>query len=285
MAHPAKWRETCDPLSLAYHEFEPLAILGYPHARNDVFHVLGRHHGVKQEAYIKVARHPDSAIAYEAALLSQLDSPIFPRVLDSGDAPSSFSVTQALPGDRLSVILGSNENMSSMTYLKEYGAALASLHRLSPDAPPQAIRRFHQRPPDELLDRLELSHLRTFFSAPPAASATVFCHGDFHYANVLWEAGHISAILDFELAGYGNRDFDIAWALFRRPGQRFLTTPEEEQRFLDGYDEVGAYDLPAIHYYMAQCYVYFLTFRNNDQEYNDYIRHWLENNCVAPQAT
>lgn len=281
MAHPAKWRETCNPLSLSYHDFEPLEILGYPHARNDVFHVLGRHHGVQQEAYVKVSRHPDSAIAYEAALLSQLDDPVFPRVLDIGDAPAAFSVTKALPGERLSVILGDNEGMPSLAYLAEYGAALARLHRLTPDAPSQAERRFYHRPPDDLLDRLALPHLRPFFSAGPAPSAAVFCHGDFHYANVLWEAGHISAILDLELAGYGNRDFDVAWALFRRPGQRFLTTPEEEQRFLDGYATLGEYNPAAVRYYMAQCYVYFLTFRSNDPEYNAYIRRWLETNCAA----
>ena len=44
------------------------------------------------------------------------------------------------------------------------------------------------------------------------------------YANILWAGHHISGILDFELAGYGNKEFDIAWAVFRRPGQKFLRT-------------------------------------------------------------
>ena len=80
---------------------------------------------------------------------------------------------------------------------------------------------------------------------------TVFCYGDFHYANVLWKDHHISAILDFELAGYGSRDFDIAWALFLRPGQKFLKTDEELERFLRGYQKYGDCNVEAVKYYMG----------------------------------
>ena len=41
MKHPDKWRDTVDPFTLPYKKFEPLEILGYPHAGNDVFHVKG----------------------------------------------------------------------------------------------------------------------------------------------------------------------------------------------------------------------------------------------------
>ena len=96
---------------------------------------------------------------------------------------------------------------------------------------------------------------------------------------MLWDGGHISAILDFELAGYGNQDFDLAWAMFRRPGQRFLRTPEEEQQFLQGYSRHCTYDEQAVRYYMAQSYVYFLEFSDDDPEYCSYIRAWLDKNC------
>ena len=200
-------------------------------------------------------------------------------MLDAGDSPVAFSVTEALPGARLSVILGDNEAMASLDYLAEYGEALARLHHLTPEAPAQAARRFHHRPPKELLDKLGLSNLDDYFDRPPKSYRTGFCHGDFHYANLLWDGGHISAILDFELAGYGNQDFDLAWALFRRPGQRFLRTPEEEQRFLEGYARLCAYDGQAVRYYMAQSYVYFLEFSDDDPEYCAYIRAWLDRNC------
>ena len=277
--HPAKWRETCDPFTLGYHTFQLTEILGYPHARNDVFYVRGVCEGREITAYIKAARQQESAIDRDVALLSQLDAACYPKVLDAGDSPVAFSVTEALPGARLSVILGENMNMASLNYLAEYGEALARLHHLTPEAPAQAARRFHHRPPKVLLDKLGLSNLDDYFDHPPKSCRTGFCHGDFHYANLLWDGGHISAILDFELAGYGNQDFDLAWALFRRPGQRFLRTPEEEQRFLEGYARLCAYDGQAVRYYMAQSYVYFLEFSDDDPEYCAYIRAWLDRNC------
>lgn len=39
--YPSKWRETMDPFSLEFTEFELKRILGYPHAGNDVFYVNG----------------------------------------------------------------------------------------------------------------------------------------------------------------------------------------------------------------------------------------------------
>lgn len=56
MKHPDKWRDTVDPFTLPYKKFEPLEILGYPHAGNDVFHVKGRCNGREICAYIKAAR-------------------------------------------------------------------------------------------------------------------------------------------------------------------------------------------------------------------------------------
>lgn len=278
--HPEKWRETCDPFCLPYHDFQLTAVLGYPHARNDVFHVRGLYRSEPVTAYIKVARHDPVALARDVHILSQLDAPIYPRVLDAGDSPVAFSVTEALPGIRLSVLLGENKGLESLKYMEEYGAALAQFHSLRLCASQQADRRFHHRPPDELLIQLGLAFLKDFFAIAPPDSPQVFCHGDFHYANLLWDKDHISAILDFELAGYGNRDYDIAWAMFCRPGQRFLRTPEEQQLFLRGYSRYGEYNAEAVRYYMAQNYVYFLQSNDDAPEYCHYIRTWLAENCT-----
>ena len=77
-------------------------------------------------------------------------------------------------------------------------------------------------------------------------------------------------------SGYGNRDFDIAWALFRRPGQKFMKTEAEQESFLCGYQQVAPCDRAAVKYNMAQCYVYFLQFSGDNTEYCDYIRSWLK---------
>ena len=279
MIHPQKWRETCDPFQLSYQNFCPTEILGYPHARNDVFHARGIYNGQEITAYIKAARHPDSAIGNEIAILSQLDDRIFPKVLDHAPSGEQFSVITDLPGSRLSIIVGDNHDMVSLSYMEMYGEALARLHRIKLNAPQQADRKFYHVPPREILERLELTDLEKFFAVSPSEGKTVFCHGDFHYANVLWEEQQLSAILDFELAGYGNRDLDIAWAIFLRPGQKFLKTEDERARFLKGYRKFATYDEAAVLYYTAQFYVWFLSFSGNDAEYCNYIRRWRATYC------
>lgn len=279
MKHPEHWRETCDPFSLPYHDFQLQEILGYPHAGNDVFHVRGTIGGRETTAYVKVARQKGAAIDNEVRILHQLDAPIFPRVLDYDRERGLFSVTEALPGLRLSNIVKENGEHASLACMEEYGEALAKLHRLKPAAKAQADRSFYHRPPKALLEKLELLHLEAFFDREPAQGKSVFCHGDFHYANVLWQKQHISAILDFELAGYGNRDFDIAWALFLRPGQNFLKTDGERRLFLQGYERYEPLNREAVVYYMAQCYVYFLSFCGDDAAYCAYIRDWLQTHC------
>lgn len=276
MMHPDKWRETIDPFSLPYTSFSPTVILGYPHAGNDVFHVKGIYDGKEVRAYIKVARQKGAAIENEVSILSQLHSSVYPTVIDYGFDSTPFSVTMELPGERLSVIVGENESMESLAYMEEYGSTLSSVHQLALSAKPVTDRRFFHAPSDELLKSLSLEEFSGFFASPPKDSVPCFCHGDFHYANILWDKHHISGILDFELSGIGNRDFDIAWALFRRPGQTFMKTEAEQGAFLRGYQQIAPCDRTAVKYYMAQCYVYFLQFSGDDVEYCEYVRDWLK---------
>ncbi len=277
--HPEKWRNTIDPFSLNYHTFRPTEVLGYPHAGNDVFHVKGIYNDTIITAYIKAARQHGAAIENEVAILRQFDLPIIPRILDADLGKPPFCVTSELPGLRLSIIVGENENMLSLSYMEEYGETLSRLHSSKITAAPVADRRFFHTPSDEMLEKLGLSYLKHYFANAPTDIATVFCHGDFHYANLLWHDHHISGILDFELSGYGNRDFDIAWSLICRPGQKFLRTEKEQNIFLSGYSRHGSYSISNIRYYMAQIYVYFLSFSSDDPDYCNYVRTWLQKNC------
>lgn len=106
--------------------------------------------------------------------------------------------------------------------------------------------------------------------------ATCFCHGDFHYGNVLWQDGHISGVLDLELAGWGDREFDIAWALIRRPGQKFMATQAEEQQFLAGYRRQAAYDPQRLHWYMINAYAWFYGMDAKDEAYRSWVKEWLQ---------
>jgi len=285
MQHPEKWRETVDPFSLPYKQFELKSILGYPHAGNDVFHAEGIYRGETVRAYIKAARQHSASIENEVFVLSQLsrlESPIFPTVIDFGFDGVPFSVTLELVGERLSNIVGDNADMRSMRFLAEYGRSLAELHSMKiNEAKPASDRRFFHAPRAELLSKHGLSSLQTLFEKELPNATKCFCHGDFHYANILWQNGHISGILDFELSGIGDRDFDIAWAIFRRPGQRFMKTEDEISEFLRGYSEMGKYDEHVVRRYMAQCYIHFLEFCADDEEYCAFARAWLNSYAAA----
>lgn len=108
MKHPGPWRDTIDPFTLPYQSFKPLEILGYPHAGNDVFYVRRLYHGRQINAYIKAARQRGADIGNEISILSQLRSPVTPPVVDFCLDGTPFIVTQALPGERLSMIVGEN---------------------------------------------------------------------------------------------------------------------------------------------------------------------------------
>lgn len=276
MKHPDKWRDTADPFALPYKSFKPLEILGYPHAGNDVFYVKGLYDGSEINAYIKIARQKGADVDNEISILSQVHSSIFPTVIDYGLEEKPFLVTQELCGERLSSIVGENRRMESLSYLSEYGVALAKIHQMNVKAKTVKDRKFFHSPSDESLKSLNLEYLIGLFPSDEMKTHRCFCHGDFHYANVLWHDRRISGVLDFELSGYGIKEFDIAWAVFRRPNQNFLRTEIELQEFLKGYERIGSCDVETVRAYIAQCYVYFMQSCSYDVEYCEYANEWLK---------
>lgn len=281
MKHPDKWRDTIDPFTLPYKDFKPIEILGYPHAGNDVFYVKGVINRKEIFAFVKAARQNGADIANEVFILSQLNLNTTPTVVDYCLDGIPYVVTEELIGERLSTIVGDNNTMESISYLEEYGAALAKLHQMPIKSSPVKDRKYFHKPSKELLESLNLKELEDCFTLRSNDENQCFCHGDFHYANILWNNHHISGILDFELAGLGNKEFDIAWALFRRPGQKFLLTDIEMQEFLKGYRKYGDCREETIKTYMAQCYVYFLDRCKEDIEYCAYVRDWLKKYALS----
>lgn len=279
MNHPQKWRETVDPFELKFKNFKLNKILGYPHAGNDVFHVKGEFQEREVEAYIKVARQVGADIKNEIETINKLGCSLAPKVIDF-DSNFLFCVTLARDGERLSSLLGDNADMKSLDYLYEYGQALAQIHSVSGEFTKVKDRRFFHIPDKEYFDELSLEFVHDYLiKQKPKAVNECFCHGDFHYANLLWKDGHLSAILDFELSGLGNKEFDIAWALIRRPGQAFMVKREEIELFLSGYSSVACFDLEYLKYYMALVYSYFYKIGIKNSEYVEYVKMVFDELC------
>ncbi len=272
---PQKWRDGIDPSSLPLQTVTVLEVLGYPHAANQVFYIKGLKDGKEGCYYLKVAHHVDANIRREVEIIRQLDLPLLPKIAEYDESEYRYELTEEIEGKRLSVILSEQGTENALPYMKEMGETLAGLHRIRGSFSEAPRRRFHDIPPLDYCQRNGIEHVYQWLvEHRPEGKNESFVHGDFHYANILWRDEHICGILDFELAGMGDREFDIAWSLILRPGQRFMKTEEERQAFLEGYASLGDYDRQRVEYYMVLIYSRFMKF--DDEPYEQYVRTWMD---------
>lgn len=275
MNFPTKWRETVDPFSLKFAKFKLVEVLGYPHAGNDVFFVKGCFENREVLAFIKFNRQLGADVENEINVLSQINFDNTPKIIDF-DEQKTYRVSLALEGERLSTIVGDNSNMESLNYMKAYGNTLAKIHQLKGDFKPVKDRKFFHIPTKEYFEEnnLSLDVYEYLTSNAKTNKNLCFCHGDFHYANILWKDKLMTGILDFELSGIGIREFDIAWAIINRPGQRFMNTQIEIDTFLNGYSLLERFDVKSVYYYMIQIYCWFYPLGKD--EYHEFVQKEMD---------
>ncbi len=272
---PEKWRDGIDPFSLPLKKVRLLEVLGYPHAANQVFYVRGEQNGQEGYYYLKYAHHTDANFQNEVEIIKRLGSALTPNIIEYDAEGYQYELTEQIEGKRLSVILAEAGLDNGLDYLFAYGEALAVLHRSRGNFPEAPHRRFHDIPEFSYFEKNGMVDVFQWLIAhKPSHVNPCFVHGDFHYANLLWKDGVISGILDFELAGMGNREFDIAWSLILRPGQKFLRTEAEWQQFIAGYTSIGNCDLVLVRYYMVLIYTRFL--KAGDEQYEHFIREQMK---------
>lgn len=270
-----RWRDMVDPFSLAFSDFRLLGVLGWPPAGNDVFYVEGEYCGAPCRAFIKVARQSGADVANEYRTLCRIPFSFVPRALDFCAGPPAFIVTAEAPGERLSSILGDNSGMRSLDFMGTYGRTLAMFHSLDIPCEPVKHRPFFDIAESGYFDRYGLGAWERFLRrSTPDGCSECFVHGDFHYANVLWQENRIACVLDYELSGLGIREFDMAWALCLRPGQRFLTARREIEAFLAGYEELQRFSPKAFEYYYVLIASRF--FAMGDAEYREALLRLTE---------
>ena len=275
MKQPDKWRETVDPFTLELKNFKILEVLGYPYAGNDVFYVKGIYNNEEVYAFIKVARQKGADIDNEVDVISKLKMKECPVVLEHIE--EKCVVTKEVVGERLSSIVGDNEEMQSLGYIDRWGEKLAYIHSINGDFIDVKDRRFFHVPDIEYFKDNNIEFVYDYLINNKCESdSKCFTHGDFHHANILWDNNEIVGILDFELSGIGVKEFDIAWAIIRRPNQRFMKTEEEVNRFLEGYSRLGTYNIDCVRYYMCVIYSYFYIV-GKDEEYKEFVYNWLKN--------
>lgn len=275
MMFPNKWRETIDPFTLNFKNFILKEILGYPHAGNDVFYTKGIYNNKEIYAFIKVNRQTGADVKNEIEVLNKIHIDNIPQIIDY-DLEMTYRVSIALKGEKLSTILGNNSNLESLEYLEKYGRKLGEIHLITGDFGNVKDRRFFHIPSMTYFEEnnLDINIYNYLNNKKPELINYCFCHGDFHYANILWENKNISGILDFELSGIGIKEFDIAWAITLRQGQKFLKTDVERQAFLKGYNSVNNCNFKYVKYYMILIYIWFYEF--SDEEHKKVILSEIE---------
>ena len=270
MNFPKKWRETIDPYKLKFKNFELLEVLGYPHAGNDVFYAKGIYKGNEVFVFIKVNRQNGADVKNEVETLNKINLDNTPIVIDYDDE-MTYRVSIALAGERLSVISKQISNHELLNYLKTYGETLAKIHLINGEFDHVKDRKFFHIPSKEYFEKqnINIEVYNYLVSSKPKEINYCFVHGDFHYANVVWQDKKISGLLDFELSGYGNKEFDIAWAITVRPSQEFLKEQQEIDSFISGYKTIGQCNLEYIKYYMVLIYSWF--YELGGTKYKDFV--------------
>lgn len=284
MKQPEKWKETIDPFSLNFKNFKLTKILGYPHARNDVFYCKGYINDKDIYSFIKYASKSDSNILNEAETINMLNFNFLPEIIEY-DKSGKYIITKEVLGERLSTILQLNKSEKAIDYMFEYGKTLALIHSSNNKFSEIKHRKFFDIPSEEYFKENNIEFVGEYLRKnKPSTINKCFCHGDFHYANILWENKKIVAVLDWELSGIGNKEFDIAWSIINRPSQKFLKTKKEVNEFLKGYKSILKFNKEYVKYYMCLIYYHFLNVDKTNIPYKNYVTKWLSKN-INPHLT
>lgn len=147
----------------------------------------------------------------------------------------------ALSGDREALAEALGRELARIHAIDPVGPDLAFLGPAPADPARARIAEFRA-----WLDHHPAAHpilewaLRWLDRHAPAPDAPVLCHNDFRVGNVMVDAGRVSAVLDWEFAGWGDRNADIGW--FCAPCWRFGRRDREaggigpREAFYRGYE-------------------------------------------------
>jgi fructosamine-3-kinase len=261
-----------DPFEVPFSNFELDAVLEYFHAGNDVLHCLGKD---SKHYVVKFARHKDSNFRNHVEILEALRNSGYTSiqtVIEHGTfKDTEYLVLSYVHGKRITEDLELYRTFQTMFCLK-FGESIGRIHKLEIEAPKVILRKFHSVAPASSEDP-ELIAVNGWLNENKPSSTTVcFIHGDHHNANILWNSEEIECVLDWELAGIGNREFDLAWAVLPRPGQSIFYSRKEEEKILEGYVRVNDFNFDSYKYYRAMLIPHFLKFAGTNTEFAQWAR-------------
>lgn len=185
--------------------------LPFSHGRAAEYHLLRAAHAAGVTAPEPVALCEEAGVLGRAFLLM--------RRVDGAADPRALTAAGPHPG-----------------LARGFGTELARLHRIRPPhagldclaAPPRDAARARVHEMRGLLDGLDQGRpalewgLNWLWRNAPAPRPVALCHRDFRTGNVLVRDGRVTAVLDWEFAGWSDPAEDLGWVTapcwrFRRP--------------------------------------------------------------------
>jgi aminoglycoside phosphotransferase (APT) family kinase protein len=243
---------------------------------NTVFYCRALFGGREVAAYIKVGRDSSANLKHERDIIERIastDIPV-PRLLGYSSAPRESLILEELPGSLIWDYIDPRRKLYdrdlSLPHLVAYGECLGRIHSLPAEGPAHKRPRLYRlidegHIPDERFQRL-VSWLTRH---TPENTSQTFVHGDLNTASVLVHEGRVSGVIDWEFAGLGWREYDLAWLLRARTA--FLGTAEEREAVLQGYGRVASYDAEALRYCEVLNYLHFAGWcGTSEPEYTEF---------------
>ncbi|MFP4637899.1 MAG: phosphotransferase family protein [Spirochaetaceae bacterium] len=218
---------------------------------NSVYRCEAKRSDLKFNFYLKVTKGTRASLQNELETLETLHEHRFPvpRVLWHGVDKREFIALEEVPGVMLRDFLKpySPHHRSRLVEptLRSLGTWVGKLHRLSLPWRMNMRTALYSFLGEEELEDLRFREIVLWLQYnPPPEKDMVFVHGDLNDANALVSEGEVTGILDWEAAGHGWREYELAWILRER--RNYMNTEASRDAFLDGYTSVTRYDEDAL---------------------------------------
>lgn len=281
-----KWRElNINPQYIKFQKIKVLKQISFPPCGNDVIECECETYGNKINAFVKIERSTmasfETEVKHLKILLENNYYKKIPIIIEDGNIKDKkYIVLKKINGNRLSdIFLGINEQKSKNNYLIKYGKELATIHQISnelfSEAKQRSINDYPSKEKYKKFDSTVSLYIDYLINNKPSIKYDTFIHGDFHYANILWESENISGVLDWEYSGKGFKEQDIAWACILRSTQHFMDSINDIKCFLQGYISIGTFDKAKLKWCLINGYCHFYLMNKEEKEYRKKLRKLL----------
>jgi aminoglycoside phosphotransferase (APT) family kinase protein len=243
---------------------------------NSVYFCRGRFMQSDLECYLKVADRATQSIENERAILEHIHASAIPipRVIAFGGAPKPYLLLSRLPGSMLWDLIDPRRSAyrkdEVLRNLQLYGATLARIHALDVDWSDQRRSNLEEPIAPEEGQDTRFRYLVDWLSVNrPTRIRRSFVHGDYNTGNVLIDGSQLGGVLDWEFAGLGWKEYEIAWALRARVA--FLNSRAERDAILSGYLSCGHFEAEQLRWCEVLNYLHFARWtRETDPGYSEF---------------